>query len=90
MQTITTKYLGATDTLGARFKATHTGDYASVTLGYDYALSNEENHRAAAQALAEKLGWEGDYIGGHTKAGMVFVNASPVCAFTTTREEVAA
>ncbi len=90
MQTITTKYLGATDTLGARFKATHTGDYTSVTLGYDYALSNEENHRAAAQALAEKLGWEGDYIGGHTKAGMVFVNAAPVCAFTTTREEVAA
>ena len=39
MQTIATKYLGDTDHLGARIKATHSGAYTSVTLGYDSALS---------------------------------------------------
>lgn len=90
MQTITTKYLGATDHRGPRIKATHNGNYASVTLGYDHALSSEGNHLAAAQLLAVKLNWEGDYIGGHTCDGMVFVNAEPAYAFTTERNEVAA
>ena len=86
MQTITTKYLGPTNHRGPRVKATHTGDYTSVTLSYDYALNSEGNHLAAAKALTEKLGWEGDYIGGHTGEGMVFVNADPACAFTAMRE----
>ena len=90
MQTIATKYLGATDHRGARIKATHTGAYTSVTLGYDDALSAEGNHIAAAAALAGKLEWEGDYTGGHTATGMVFVNPSLAYSFSAQRKEVAA
>ena len=41
MQTITTKYLGPTNTQGTRIKANHTGEAKSVTVPYNYALSNE-------------------------------------------------
>ena len=81
MQTITTKYLGPTDYKGSRFKATHTGGFASVTLPYDYALSPELNHLAAANALSDKLNWDGQYVGGHTKDGMVWVNSNPMYTF---------
>ena len=90
MQTIATKYLGATDHLSARIKATHTGAYTSVTLGYDDALSDADNHIAAASALAHKLEWEGEYTGGHTSTGMVFVNPSLAYSFSAQRKEVAA
>ena len=89
MQTITTKYLGATNTKGARMKATHTGGYTSVTESYDYALNNEDNHMVVAHMLAQKLGWDANYVGGHTKDGMVFVDAQPVYSFTTVKKEVA-
>ena len=81
MQTITTKYLGPTNRRGSRVKATHTGNYTSVTLGYDHALDSEGNHLAAAKALTDKLNWQGDYIGGHTAEGMVFVESTPAYAF---------
>jgi len=90
MQTISTKYIGATTHRGTRYKATHTGGARSVTLGKDYALSDEQNHTAAAEALAALLNWEGQFIGGHTVEGMVFVHAAPEYTFTTTRCEVAA
>ena len=89
MQTITTKYLSATNTRGARIKATHTGGFTSVTEGYDYALNNEDNHMVVAHMLAQKLGWDATYVGGHTKDGMVFVDAQPVYSFTTAKKEVA-
>jgi len=57
MQTITVKYLGPTDTRGARFKATHPGSSKSVTLPYDYALSMAENEWRAAKELITELGW---------------------------------
>ena len=90
MQTITTKYLGPTNRRGSRVKATHTGNYTSVTLGYDHALDSEGNHLAAAKALTDKLNWQGDYIGGHTAEGMVFVNTDPAYAFTAKYKEEAA
>jgi len=86
MQTITTKYLGATNTKGARMKATHTGGYTSITEGYDWALNNEDNHMVVAHMLAQKLKWDATYIGGHTKEGMVFVDAQPVYTFTAKRK----
>ena len=89
MQTITTKYLSATNTQGARIKATHTGGYTSVTEGYDYALNSEDNHMVVAHMLAQKLGWDATYVGGHTKEGMVFVDAQPVYSFNTAKKEVA-
>jgi len=81
MQTITTTYLGPTNHLGSRYKATHTGKAKTVTLSADYALSAAENHALAAKTLANKLRWEGSYVGGHVKDGMVFVNADPMYGF---------
>ena len=87
MQTIITKYLGTS----SRIKATHSGRFTSVLMSYDHNLSSEENHTAAAEALAAKLGWEGDYIGGHNGGdGMFFVNATPIYSFTATRKAEAA
>lgn len=84
MQTITVKYLGETETLGVRYKATHSGAFRSITIPTDYSLSNsDDNYLVAAKLLADALGWEGEYIGGHTKEGMVFVNAAPLYSFTS-------
>ena len=87
MQVITVKFLSPTEKLGARFKATHSGAFRSVTLPVDFSLTSDENYLAAAKALANALRWEGEYIGGHTKDGMVFVNAAPLYSFTSTYGE---
>ena len=89
MQTIMTKYLGPTDHQGSRFKATHTGGFTSVTMSMDYGMDPSGNHTRVAFMLAEKLNWEGDYIGGHTKDGMVFVDARPNYSFHTKSREAA-
>ena len=90
MQVITVKYLGPTNTKRSRYKATHTGNYTSVTLSVDYSLNTEGNCIAAAKALAEKLNWQVSYVGGHTSDGMVFVDSTPAYAFTTSAIEEAA
>ena len=82
MQTITTKYLGPTENRGSRYKATHTGGHKTVTIGRNFSDDVETNHTKAANELAAVLGWEGEYIGGHTKDGMVFVNALPMYKFS--------
>lgn len=51
---ITTKYLGPTNHRGGRIKAKFDG--GSITLPYDHALNAPDNHRAAAEALAQKDG----------------------------------
>lgn len=61
-QAITTKYLGPTTHRGSRIKASCFA--GSATVGIDYALTAEDNHRAAVAALIEKLQWKGDWIGG--------------------------
>ena len=73
-QAIETKYLGPTNTKGARIKASAWG--GSVTIGYDYALDAQGNHKAAADALIAKLGWTGTFAqGGNVKGdGYYFVN----------------
>ena len=73
-QAIETRYLFATNTKGARIKASaYSGN---VTIPYDYALNADENHRAAQLALRHKLGWQGKFAqGGNAKGnGYVFVN----------------
>jgi hypothetical protein len=55
MQAIQTKFLGATNHRGSRVKAIAAA--GSVTLSWDYAKTTEDNHRAAANALMEKLDW---------------------------------
>lgn len=55
-QAIVTTYLGPTRAKGPRIKAT--ADAGSVTVAWDHALGGDENHRVAALALAERLGWQ--------------------------------
>lgn len=64
MQSIITKYLGATNYKPGRVKARQSGGPATVTLSYDHALDADDNHKAAAGALALKLGWSGAFIEG--------------------------
>lgn len=69
---IETKFLPCTDTKGSRIKAFDL-DNNSVTISYPHELNQGQAHRKAAQALADKMGWTGELIGGCTKAGYVFV-----------------
>lgn len=55
MQAIKTKYLGPTDTRGARIKASC--DAGSLTVAWDYAGNADTNHYAAQLQLRLKLGW---------------------------------
>lgn len=55
-QAIQVKYLGPTDTLGSRMKATARG--GSVTVGYNPALNSQQNAETAMLALVSKLGWD--------------------------------
>lgn len=73
-QAIETKFIRATNVTGERIKATAWG--GSVTVGYDYALDGQGNHRAAADALIAKMGWNGTYAqGGNVNGtGYYFVN----------------
>jgi hypothetical protein len=51
---ITTRYIGPTDHKPSRVKAT-AGSGRTITLAWDHALNETENHAAAAAALAGKL-----------------------------------
>lgn len=57
---IKTKYIGATDTIGAKIKATFANRTKSIP--YPYELSGEAVHRKAALAWVEKhmtrQGWD--------------------------------
>ena len=59
MSIIRTKYLPATNTKGARIKASMAD--ASHTQAYDYELSGAENHDSAANVLACLLGFKGKW-----------------------------
>jgi len=72
MKAITVRYIGPTNTRGARMKADD-GDGNSVTISYDYELSRGERFRAAARALCDKMNWHGRLCEGWTKGGAVYV-----------------
>jgi hypothetical protein len=73
-QAIETKYMGPTNTRGSRIKATAAA--GSVMVPFDYQLNPDGNHKAAADALIAKMGWQGTFAqGGNVKGdGYVFVN----------------
>jgi hypothetical protein len=73
-QAIETKYLGATNTKGGRIKATAAA--GSVTVPYAHELSAANAHKAAADTLIAKMGWQGTFAqGGNVKGdGYYFVN----------------
>ena len=75
MQTISTKYLGATNSKPSSIIAKNSGASQKITLSYDQAWNVDQNHMRAAQELMTRLQWPGRMVGGHTKDGMVFVVA---------------
>lgn len=52
-QAIETRYLGPTNTKGGRIKASCWG--GSATISYPHEMNSDEAHRAAAQALIDKM-----------------------------------
>ncbi|MDK4729358.1 hypothetical protein [Rhizobium phaseoli] len=70
-QAITTKFFGPTNYRGSRVKAT--AEAGSITVSWDHALNSEQNHDAAAKALAEKFGWRGAWFSGGTPTGNCYV-----------------
>jgi hypothetical protein len=68
---ITTKYFGPTNSRGSRVKAKC--DAGSVTVAWNYSLGIPGNHRAAAKALADKMGRTGAWVGGSIGEGYAFV-----------------
>lgn len=77
MEIIKTKYLPATNHRGERVKATtdNVGDkQASIIIDWDNTMTSQKNHINAARLLKRHLEWRGDWVGGHTSEGMVFVN----------------
>ena len=73
MKAIQTHYKGP-NAKGARIIATD-GDGNRNVLSYDHALNSEDMHRAAAEALRDKMGWTGRLIQGSLVNGYVFVFA---------------
>lgn len=75
MKAIVTKFMGPTDTRGARIKATEP-DGKSVIVPYGYT-SPVKAHAEAAIALAKKMRWTGTLIAGGLKGSeYVFVFSS--------------
>ena len=73
VQAIVTKYLPSTNTRPSRIKATAAA--GSLTIHIDHALNIEDNHAKAADLLARKFGWRGNWFMGGLPddAGYCFV-----------------
>jgi hypothetical protein len=72
---IETKYVGPTNARGARIVARAGNDAGRLTVYWDHSQGLEENHKAAARALAAKLGWDGAWRMGWSVNGAVFVRS---------------
>jgi hypothetical protein len=72
-QAIVTKFHGPTNVRGSRVSAR--AEAGKITLSWDHALNSDQNHITAAEALVEKLGWSGHWVGGSIPgtSGYVFV-----------------
>ena len=71
---VITKYVGPTNTKGARIVASNV-DGRRVSIPYPHELSGEACHRAALDALILKWGLtvNGNWVGGAIKGGYAFV-----------------
>lgn len=58
-----TRYHGPTDTLGSRVIASDS-DNNRVVLSWAPELNSDDNHKRAAYALRDKMGWKGDLVPG--------------------------
>ena len=74
-QAIETKYVGPTNHQGSRVIATTPGGHRH-TQQWDYALSVDANHYAAAEALCAKLDWRAIKAGCATAKGFAFATST--------------
>lgn len=63
---IKTKFIGPTNHRGSRVKASvmynwGDGSRGSLTVNWDHSKNSEDNHAAAAEALAKLLEWDGEW-----------------------------
>lgn len=73
-QAILTRYHAATNTKPSRISATCQAE--RIYVSYDQGISDSDCHRIAAEALAVKLGRNGDYTAGWLPNGdAVWVSA---------------
>ena len=78
MQAIRTKAIAPTNTRGPRVAASC--DAGRVVISWDHKLYIDDNHEAAANALARKLGWLDNgwvLVGGGLGAEFVWVLVHP-------------
>lgn len=77
--TLTTKYLGATNTRGSRIKVTPAFGQ-SLTIPYPYELSGQSCHGAAVREWLNKFGFADEWIkfqvGDGIGGGYVFVQVT--------------
>lgn len=73
---IVTTYHGPTNSRGSRISAKDS-DNNRVSISSPLELSGEEGHKLAAEALKKKMGWHGQLVGGHLKAGSFVVDGYP-------------
>ena len=88
MQTIKTKYHGATNTKPSKMIAVASGYHRGwpmgrITIPYEHGVDSATNHRVVCEALREQLGWttkngHGAMVGGATTDGMVWVSVDDV------------
>lgn len=78
-QAISTKFLGATNHRGSRIRVT--AEAGSLTVEWAHELDVFENHARAARLFADKMGWKGEWFGGATRDGYVFVTTDGGVAF---------
>ena len=88
MKAITVKYIPQTSIKPSRLKA-YDMDGNNIILSYDCARSEEDSimgdecYQKAAEALRDKMGWEGRLVGGAQKPGVeVFVFVSQPVTLT--------
>ena len=72
MKAILTRYCGPTKTRGSRVIVSDS-DGNRIVRAWNSALESEDNFRAGARALLDKMGWRGTYYGGYVRGGMVWV-----------------
>ncbi len=72
MKAIIVKYLGPTNSLGSRLKASDM-DGNSVVVPRDHSLGHDELRIDAAKKLCKKMGWKGTLAHGFLKNDYVFV-----------------
>ena len=75
MKAIETRFIPATTHKPARVSASD-GDGNRIIISYGSQDGGEDAFRKAADALAEKMGWGGELVGGATKRGYTFVFVS--------------